>query len=98
MVAKPESSGFLVYMSPEDFAERLTQLFGTGGQSAFASVSGLSRSQVSRYANGISPIPKLVAFVILLIAEFRTLGLPLPQPDAFRHLPEPKKKKRPRKR
>lgn len=68
------------YMSPGDFMFQLDQCFKDGGgQSAFAQISGLSRSQVNRYANGVTAIPQHIAMLVDLFVLAVKSGVPVPQ-------------------
>lgn len=79
------------YLTSEDFIELLDKIFGEGGQSRFARISGISRSQINRYARGDAPVPKYVAFMVELCLEFKRSGIPLPEPQ-----PLPKSRPMPR--
>jgi transcriptional regulator with XRE-family HTH domain len=65
-------------MTPEDFNSTPEACFSRGVQSKFARISGLSRSQINRYAQGTSTIPKHVALLVNLCALAVAYGLPLP--------------------
>lgn len=81
------------YMSADDFSMRLERNFGQGGQTYAARVLGLSRSQINRYANNF-PIPKIVAFALLLVDECRALGITLPDPQPLSRAAARRTKKR----
>lgn len=63
-------------MSAEDFRSLVAVAFGKGGQSRFAFFTGISRSQVSRYANG-GKIPRHIAVLLLLAIAARDAGYSL---------------------
>lgn len=70
----------LIYMSAGDFNAALESVFSSYPQPQFATISGISRSQVNRYANGLAKIPKYVALILVMAAAMRDAGMTLPEP------------------
>jgi hypothetical protein len=79
MVARKEDRA-LIYMDAEDFNAALEHALGPGAQSVLARITGISRSQVNRYANGLSKVPKYVALILVLIGTMRAAEMTIPEP------------------
>jgi hypothetical protein len=72
------------YMTAEELCAVLRRVFGDSYQAKFAAYSGLSKSQVNRYANGLSPIPKPIVVLIATTESLLNSGLSLPALKQFR--------------
>lgn len=71
-------------LSPAEFSEMMNEaLGGRGWQGTFARGTGLSPSTVTRYLQGVFPIPKYVALIVHMLAISRRAGLPLPDGFGF---------------
>lgn len=67
-------------MTPEDFAAAASEaLGGRGWQKAFVRGTGLAPSTVTRYLQGIYPIPQHVALIVEMMAKLRHHKLPMPE-------------------
>jgi hypothetical protein len=66
-----------LYMAPEVLRATLEECFGYGAQSRFARLSGISRSQVSRYLSGACPIPQYVSVLVQLWLNSQATQSPL---------------------
>ena len=67
------------FMRAEALQEALEECFGPGAQSKFARITGISRSQVSRYVSGICPVPKYVALLVEFCTAFKRWHMPVPE-------------------
>lgn len=71
-------------LAPAEFAEMMHEaLGGRGWQGVFARGTGLSPSTITRYLQGVFPIPKYVALIVHMLAITRRAGLPLPDGFGF---------------
>lgn len=73
MAQLPESG--TQYMSPDRLRSGLEECFGVGAISQFARISGISRSQISRYLNASCPVPKHVAWLVDLCVAVKRLQI-----------------------
>lgn len=69
-------------MTPQEFETLASEaLGGRGWQKTFAEGTGLSNSTITRYLQGVFPIPQYVAVICEMLITLRRNGLPVP--DAF---------------
>ncbi len=67
-------------MSPEEFAAAVSAaLGGRGWQKAFGRGAGLSPSTVTRYLQGVNPVPQTIALIVEMLATLRRHDLPVPE-------------------
>ena len=77
----PRKDPDLAYMTTDEFETILRHIYGPYGQAQFAGYCGLSRSQVNRYANGVTVIPKQTAVLLHALKILFDLGVPFPDPQ-----------------
>lgn len=74
------SAGAYVPMTPQDL--EVTASFALGGrgwQKSFCRGTGLNNSTLTRYLQGLYPVPQYVAVIVEMLATLRRNGLPVPE-------------------
>ena len=75
-VEVPEDTN--VVMTTEEFREYLTEYFGKGAQTKFATLIGVNKFTVAKWANGVLAVPQHVAVIMRSFEHMKENGIPLP--------------------
>lgn len=71
------------WLYPEDLSAILEAHYDTPRWvTMFSKQFGLSRSTVDRWKDGHTPIPKNIAYLVLMMGQLRNNGIALPDMDA----------------
>ena len=68
------------YLWPEDFVSLLMSHYGKSWVADFAELSGLTAPSIYRYRDGIQPVPKQTAMLIMALGTLKARGITLEEP------------------
>jgi hypothetical protein len=67
-------------LTPSEFEDACIAIFGkVGWQKTFARGTGISPSTLTRYLQGIFPVPVTIALIVEMLATLKRNGFTLPQ-------------------
>lgn len=68
-----------VVMTTEEFRELLTEFFGKGAQTKFATLIGVNKFTVAKWANGVLAVPQYVAVLMRSFEHMKEVEAPMPR-------------------